>query len=43
MHRAVTDARLKQTLLNKKSERGDNMVNFDVGDYVLRSRVDEKR
>ncbi|KAE8903142.1 hypothetical protein PF003_g12674 [Phytophthora fragariae] len=43
MHRAVTDARLKQTLLNKKRERGDNMVNFDVGDYVLRSRVDEKR
>ncbi|KAE9262378.1 hypothetical protein PR003_g33561 [Phytophthora rubi] len=43
MHRAVTDARLKQTLLNKKRERGDNMVNVDVGDYVLRSRVDEKR
>ncbi|KAE9281357.1 hypothetical protein PF008_g27911 [Phytophthora fragariae] len=43
IHRAVTDAHLKQTLLNKKRERGDNMVNFDVGDYVLRSRVDEKR
>eukprot|EP00644_Phytophthora_capsici_P008891 jgi/Phyca11/102488/e_gw1.6.1062.1 len=32
-----------QTLLNKKKERGDNIVNFNVGDYVLRSRVDEKR
>ncbi|KAE9020694.1 hypothetical protein PF010_g6585 [Phytophthora fragariae] len=42
MHRAVADARLKQTLLNKKRERGDNMVNFSEGDYVLRSRVDEK-
>eukprot|EP00644_Phytophthora_capsici_P005296 jgi/Phyca11/96901/e_gw1.1.1667.1 len=29
-------------LLNKKRERGDNLVNFTVGDYVLRSRVDEK-
>ncbi|OWY95256.1 hypothetical protein PHMEG_00034786 [Phytophthora megakarya] len=43
MHKAVKDARLKQTLLNKKRERDDNMVNFKVGDYVLRSRVDEKR
>ncbi|KAG3194919.1 hypothetical protein PC128_g8912 [Phytophthora cactorum] len=42
MHRAVEDVRLKQTLLNRKRERGDNMVNFNVGDYVLRSRVDEK-
>lgn len=42
MHRAVADARLKQTLLNKKKARGDNVVNFNVGDYVLRSRVDEK-
>ncbi|GMG16970.1 unnamed protein product [Phytophthora fragariaefolia] len=42
-HKAVTDARLKQTLFNKKRERGENMVNFNVGDYVLRSRVDEKR
>ncbi|OWY93630.1 hypothetical protein PHMEG_00036901 [Phytophthora megakarya] len=42
MHKAVADARLKQTLLNKKKERGDNMVNCSVGDYVQRSRVDEK-
>jgi hypothetical protein len=41
-HKAVADARLKQTLLNKKRERGDNLVNFNVGDFVLRSRVDEK-
>ncbi|GMF59946.1 unnamed protein product [Phytophthora fragariaefolia] len=41
MHQAVKDARLKQTLLNKKRERGENMVNSNVGDYVL--QVDEKR
>eukprot|EP00644_Phytophthora_capsici_P017878 jgi/Phyca11/126394/e_gw1.62.241.1 len=34
--------REKQRLLNRKRERGENMVNFTVGDYVLRSRVDEK-
>lgn len=34
---------MKQRLLNKKRERGDNLVNFSVGDFVLRSRVDEKR
>lgn len=42
MHRAVADVHEKQTLLNKKKERGDNIVNFSVGDFVLRSRVDEK-
>ncbi|OWZ06767.1 hypothetical protein PHMEG_00020938 [Phytophthora megakarya] len=42
MRRAVADARLKQTLLNKKKGRNDNMVNFSVDDYVLRSRVNEK-
>ncbi|GMF42754.1 unnamed protein product [Phytophthora fragariaefolia] len=42
MHRAVADAGLKQTLLNKKQERCDNMVNFSIDGYVLRSRVDEK-
>jgi len=42
MHKEVADARLKQTMLNKKKERGDALVNFSVGDYVLRSRVDEK-
>ncbi|POM79482.1 Hypothetical protein PHPALM_2838 [Phytophthora palmivora] len=42
MHSAVKDQRLKQRLLNKKRERGENLVNFTVGDFVLRSRVDEK-
>jgi len=42
MHKEVADARLKQTMLNKKKERGDALVNFSVGDYILRSRVDEK-
>ncbi|KAJ8571265.1 hypothetical protein ON010_g5571 [Phytophthora cinnamomi] len=43
LHQPIADQRLKQRLLNKKRERGENVVNFDVGDYVLRSRVDEKR
>ncbi|KAG3199075.1 hypothetical protein PC128_g5559 [Phytophthora cactorum] len=42
MHCAVEDQRLKERLLNKKRERGENLVNFTVGDCVLRSRVDEK-
>jgi hypothetical protein len=42
MHCDVEDQRLKQRLLNKKRERGENLVNFTVGDFVLRSRVDEK-
>ncbi|KAE9075405.1 hypothetical protein PF006_g28335 [Phytophthora fragariae] len=42
MHRAVKDKRLKQRLLNKKRERGENVINFTEGDNVLRSRVDEK-
>ncbi|KAE8996877.1 hypothetical protein PR002_g19194 [Phytophthora rubi] len=42
MHNAVEDQKLKQRLLNKKRERGDNLVNFAEGDFVLRSRVDEK-
>jgi hypothetical protein len=42
MHQVVEDQRLKQRLLSKKRERGENMVNFAEGDYVLRSRVDEK-
>uniref|UniRef100_H3H8F2 Chromo domain-containing protein n=1 Tax=Phytophthora ramorum TaxID=164328 RepID=H3H8F2_PHYRM len=43
MHCAVEDQRLKQRLLNKKRARGENLVNFTVGDFVLRSRVDEKQ
>ncbi|ETK88369.1 hypothetical protein L915_07367 [Phytophthora nicotianae] len=42
MHCAADNQRQKQRLLNKKRERGDTLVNFAVGDYVLRSRVDEK-
>lgn len=42
MHKQVEDVRLKQTLLNQRKARGENMVNFSIGDYVLRSRVDEK-
>ncbi|POM65947.1 LOW QUALITY PROTEIN: Hypothetical protein PHPALM_18268 [Phytophthora palmivora] len=42
MHCDVEDRRQKQRLLNKKRERGENLVNFTVGDFVLRSRVDEK-
>ncbi|POM78442.1 Hypothetical protein PHPALM_4024 [Phytophthora palmivora] len=32
----------KQRLLNKKRERGENVVNFSEHDFVLRSIVDEK-
>ncbi|KAG3117840.1 hypothetical protein PI124_g4277 [Phytophthora idaei] len=42
MHRAVDDKRLQQRLLNRKKERSENLINFSVGDYVLRSRVDER-
>lgn len=42
MHGPVQDRKEKQRLLNKKRERGENLVNFSVGDFVLRSRVDEK-
>ncbi|KAE9002974.1 hypothetical protein PR003_g16189 [Phytophthora rubi] len=43
MHKDVEDQREKQRRLNKKRQRGENLVNFAVGDFVLRSRVDEKR
>ncbi|KAE8909351.1 hypothetical protein PF005_g20824 [Phytophthora fragariae] len=42
MHQEVTDQRERRTLLNKKRAEGYQMVNFSIGDYVLRSRVDEK-
>ncbi|KAE9040706.1 hypothetical protein PR003_g4252 [Phytophthora rubi] len=42
MHRAVRSKREKITLLNKRKSRGAQEVNFSVGDYVLRSRVDER-
>ncbi|ETN02740.1 hypothetical protein PPTG_23880 [Phytophthora nicotianae INRA-310] len=43
MHCAVKGKREKTTLLNKRKSRGAQEVNFSVGDYVLRSRVDERR
>ncbi|KAE9276605.1 hypothetical protein PR003_g29016 [Phytophthora rubi] len=43
MHKVMDDQKLKQRLLNKKRQRGENLVNFAVGDYVLRSRIDEKK
>ncbi|GMF50377.1 unnamed protein product [Phytophthora fragariaefolia] len=42
MHQDVEDCRLKQRFLNKKHQRGESLVNCTVGDYVLRSRVDEE-
>ncbi|OWZ00171.1 hypothetical protein PHMEG_00028706, partial [Phytophthora megakarya] len=40
----LPDRQLKEiTLLNKRKSRGAQVVNFSVGDYVLRSRVDERR
>ncbi|GMF31904.1 unnamed protein product [Phytophthora fragariaefolia] len=41
MHCDVEDRILKQRQLDKKRERGENLVNFTFGDYVLRSRLDE--
>ncbi|OWY95003.1 hypothetical protein PHMEG_00035112 [Phytophthora megakarya] len=43
MHRAVTDKREKITLLKQRKSRNAEEINFSVGDYVLRSRVDERR
>jgi len=40
MHKEVHDKREAQLLLNKKRTRGEHVVNFDIGDFVLRSRVD---
>jgi hypothetical protein len=42
MHRAMTDAREKQTQRNKDNQGPAVRPNFDVGDFVLRSRVDQK-
>ncbi|OWZ11441.1 hypothetical protein PHMEG_00015540 [Phytophthora megakarya] len=42
VHQRIADQRLRQRLVNNKRAHGENIVNFDVGDYVLRSRVDEK-
>ncbi|OWZ14974.1 hypothetical protein PHMEG_00011470 [Phytophthora megakarya] len=42
MHKKVQTARSEQTKRNQKMQKGTRMANFDVGDYVLRSRVDQK-
>ncbi|ETN08089.1 hypothetical protein PPTG_11957 [Phytophthora nicotianae INRA-310] len=42
MHKAVAVERDRQTQRNKKGQRGAKKVNFSVGDFVLRSRVDQK-
>lgn len=42
MHKTVKDQQEKQRLLNRKRNRGEHLVSFSVGDFVLRSRVDEK-
>ncbi|KAE9074015.1 hypothetical protein PF006_g28617 [Phytophthora fragariae] len=42
MHRAADAERDRQTQRNKKGQRGARKANFSVGDYVLRSRVDQK-
>lgn len=42
MHKKVTQAREGQTIRNKRNQRRAVKPNFDLGDYVLRSRVDQK-
>ncbi|OWZ11511.1 LOW QUALITY PROTEIN: hypothetical protein PHMEG_00015451 [Phytophthora megakarya] len=42
MHRKMQIARSEQTQRNQNMQRGARKANFDVGDYVLRSRVDQK-
>ncbi|EGZ21544.1 hypothetical protein PHYSODRAFT_488387 [Phytophthora sojae] len=43
MHKRVQVARSEQAKRNQKTQRGARVANFDVGDYVLRSRVDQKQ
>ena len=40
MHKEVADKRETRTLLNQKHQLGEHLMNFDVGDFVLKSRVD---
>jgi transposase InsO family protein len=42
MHRAVAAERKQQTRRNKYMQTGARKANFSVGDFVLRSRVDQK-
>ena len=42
MHKRVKQERAKQAKRNQRNQRAARVANFDVGDYVLRSRVDDK-
>ncbi|GMF53616.1 unnamed protein product [Phytophthora fragariaefolia] len=42
MHKRVQLARSEQTRRNQKMQRCARVANFDIGDYMLRSRVDQK-
>ena len=42
MHKQVKNCKAKQQAANRKRAYKGNTANFEVGDYVLRSRVDDK-
>lgn len=42
MHKPMTVARAQQTVRNQQMQKRACRPNFDIGDYVLRSRVDQK-
>lgn len=42
IQQAVEESQLRQQMLNMENQTINHAVNFEVGDYVLRSRVDEK-
>ena len=42
IQQAVEESHLRQQLLNMENQTSGQAVNFEIGDYVLRSRVDEK-
>ncbi|KAE9347544.1 hypothetical protein PR003_g6879 [Phytophthora rubi] len=42
MHKAVNEVRERQALRYRSRRHYEQPVNFSIGDYVLRSRVDEK-
>ncbi|ETP27460.1 hypothetical protein F441_00030 [Phytophthora nicotianae CJ01A1] len=42
MHKAVKDVRQRQSKRYKERSHYEQTINFPIGDYVLRSRVDKK-
>ncbi|ETN09440.1 hypothetical protein PPTG_11836 [Phytophthora nicotianae INRA-310] len=42
LHKPMTQERERQTVRNQRAQRPARSPNFDVGDFVLRSRVDQK-